>query len=199
MKLYISPTSPYARKVLVAIHEKGAADRVTPVVVDPWTNPPALLAVSPAGKVPALDTGHGPGLADSWAILLHLDAVLDGPALLPTDGEARARAVRLAGLGQALTDAAFFVVSENRRNPEEQIPALAARQIEAARRMLAALEVDDAAVGAPFDLGGITLAVALAYLDLRHASLGWRDAAPRLAHWYAAAAERPSMRATRFD
>jgi hypothetical protein len=52
MKLFYNRPSPYARKVLVFIHEKKLADAVDLVAVDPWTDPPELLAATPLAKVP---------------------------------------------------------------------------------------------------------------------------------------------------
>ena len=48
-----------------------------------------------------------------------------------------------------------------------------------------------------FDLGDITLAVALEYLDFRLPDIDWRAATPGLADWLAEAGMRPSMLATR--
>jgi glutathione S-transferase len=47
-----------------------------------------------------------------------------------------------------------------------------------------------------FDIGTISIACALGYLDLRFASEGWRTSRPRLAAWAAALAKRPSLAAT---
>jgi glutathione S-transferase len=47
-----------------------------------------------------------------------------------------------------------------------------------------------------FDIGTISIACALGYLDLRFASEGWRSTRPRLAEWTAAIGKRPSLEAT---
>ena len=52
MKLLASPTSPYARKLRVVAHELGLALPVEDTA--PMTDPAALLAANPLGKVPAL-------------------------------------------------------------------------------------------------------------------------------------------------
>ena len=46
------------------------------------------------------------------------------------------------------------------------------------------------------DIGDITLAVALGYLDFRFPDVDWRAARPDLARWFAAFDARPSMIAT---
>lgn len=197
MKLYVARTSPYARKVQVLIHEKEATGLVEVVAVDPWTDPGALQAAVPSGKVPALVTGDGWSLGESWAIADYLDAVLPGRRLLPADGAGRWRGLRLSALAQGLTDAAFAAVMEGRRPEGERSPAWVARQMAAIARTLSAL---DAAVpdlqADGFGLGGLSVAVALDYLDFRHAGLDWRAACPALAVWFAQHIGRPSLCAT---
>jgi glutathione S-transferase len=68
MKLFYNRPSPYARKVLVFIHEKKLADAVDLVAVDPWTDPPELLAATPLAKVPALLTEDRLLIVESTAI-----------------------------------------------------------------------------------------------------------------------------------
>jgi glutathione S-transferase len=48
----------------------------------------------------------------------------------------------------------------------------------------------------PLNIGAIAVASALSYLDFRFADHDWRSRRSRLAGWYEAFSERPSMRAT---
>lgn len=57
-----------------------------------------------------------------------------------------------------------------------------------------AAEVADGSEG--LDLGRITAACALGYLDFRFPQEDWRGAHPRLSAWYAGIAERPAFQAT---
>lgn len=203
MKLYVNGTSPYARKVLVVVREKGLDSAVETVLCDPWSDPAALLAVNPLSKVPALDLEDGTTLVDSDLIAEWLDASGPAPRLLAPIGPARWRALRLAALARGVTDAAFAAVLEGRRPEAERSATWVSRQTAALRRAVPALEKARFPAGEPedperFDLGDIGLAVALAYLDFRHAALGWRSLAPRLADWYDEVGRRPSMQATAF-
>ncbi len=45
------------------------------------------------------------------------------------------------------------------------------------------------------DIGTLTVACALWYLDLRFADFGWRDRFPSVESWYGAFARRPSLQA----
>ncbi|WP_142847593.1 glutathione S-transferase family protein [Telmatospirillum sp. J64-1] len=197
MKLFVNKTSPYARKVLVLLQEKGEAGaRVAVVQTDPWASPEDLLAVNPASKVPSLETDDGWSLGESWAIAEYLDAVLPGPRLLPAEGEARWRELRLAAMAQALTDAAFDAAIESRRPEGERSPGWVARQMAAAVRMIAALESEAEILAGGFGLGALSVGAALDYVAFRHADLQWRETAPRLAAWHAEIIRRPSFQAT---
>lgn len=195
MKLYIAKTSPYARKVLALIHEKGAS--VDVVTLDPWIDPADLQSAVPSGKVPALVTDEGWSLGESWAVADYLDATLPGRRLLPADGPARWRGLRLSALAQGLLDAAFSAVIEGRRPVGERSPAWVARQKAAIARTVPVLDaaVDDLTAEG-FGLGGLSVACALDYLDFRHGDLDWRAGCPALAGWFATVIDRPCLRAT---
>ena len=48
----------------------------------------------------------------------------------------------------------------------------------------------------PVDLAQIALGALLGYLDFRSPDKDWRQAAPKVAAWYATLCERPSLRET---
>ncbi len=83
------------------------------------------------------------------------------------------------------------------RPAERQWPAWRETQEEKARSALGEFERQVAGWPADrLDIGVIALASALGYLDLRFPDMGWRDASPGLAAWFAGFDQRPSMRAT---
>jgi glutathione S-transferase len=47
-----------------------------------------------------------------------------------------------------------------------------------------------------FDLGDVSLACLLGYLDFRHPAIAWRSAWPGLACWFDAVSRRPSLAST---
>ena len=57
MKLHWSPRSPYVRKVMIAAHEMGLADRLQTVrtVVGGTTPHLELMRDNPLGKIPTLE------------------------------------------------------------------------------------------------------------------------------------------------
>jgi glutathione S-transferase len=77
------PGSPYGRAVMIALEEKGASYRMSPVAAGTFRSP-EHLARHPLGKVPVLDHGDY-RLYETQAILRYLDRVLPQPALTPAD------------------------------------------------------------------------------------------------------------------
>lgn len=198
MKLFLNKTSPYARLVMVVIHEKRLADRVELAWTDPWATPPELLAVNPLAKVPALVTDGGLSMLDSACICAHLDDVGSGPALLPAEATERLPALMKYGLGRGLIDVAFGVTIERRfANPGTK-PALAERWLAAVERTTAAVEKDPALLSEHEhpDIGDLALAVGLAYVEFRLAEMRWRTSAPVTGKWLDRMSERRSMRLT---
>src|SRR5262245_62048128 len=90
MKIYGFPLSPFVRKVVVAVKEKGIEAEIVPT--NPQHPDDAFIACSPFRKIPAMDDG-GFKLADSTAIITYLDAQYDGLALLPDEPKARGKAI----------------------------------------------------------------------------------------------------------
>lgn len=90
MKLYGTSYSPYVRKVLVALAEKGVEAEHEPLFFH--DKDPAFQAASPLGKIPAFED-DGYLLADSSAILHYLEAKYPTPSLIPTEAKTRGRAI----------------------------------------------------------------------------------------------------------
>lgn len=181
MELYTSPTSPYARLVRVTLVEKQLDERVGYRFVDPWTSPPALLAINPACRVPALITPGGHALTEAGVIVLFLERRYPEPRLIPRDA---VEAVH-ARLGQALgcLDAGTGVITERRHG--DPTTALTRRRAEALERALegVARGVEAGRTGDP-DLGDLAAAVALDWVDFRFADeIQWRARYPAVAAW----------------
>jgi len=193
-KLHWSPTSPYVRKVMVAAHELGLAGRLDLVPTRVETVVADVAGDNPLGRIPALVLPDGTTLFDSLVIAEFFDDS-GGGALFPRSGPARWRTLTLHALGHGAIDATIAIVGERRRpTAERSATFLAARQAEIGRA-LDALEREPLAA-AP-DIATITVAVALGYLEFRLPEHRWREGRPRLAQWYGAFANRPSMEATR--
>lgn len=198
MKLFHSDRSPYVRKVMVCAHEAGLVDRVEllPSNAHPVDRDRTIIIHNPLGQVPTMILDDGTVLADSGVICEYIDSISDA-GIFPRDGSLRWTALFEQALGDGLIVAALVARYEKAVRPaDKQWDAWHDAHIDKIRTTLDAFEARASGFGDRFDIGSITLACALSYLDFRFAHLAWRESYPALAQWHAAVSERPSMRAT---
>jgi len=195
MKLYSSPTSPYARKARILIIELGLEEVVEVYNTVPMENPAELQASNPIGKVPSLQLDDGSSLYDSPVICEYIDAQ-NGNRFLPASGDARWDCLRRQALCDGVIDASFNRTMERLKSAEQQSAMWLERWVNAIARSLNEIERDIAGQGDRFDLGDVTAAAALGYLDLRHGDLDWRHGHDDLAAWFETVSQRPSISAT---
>lgn len=196
MRLRYSPTSPFVRKVTVTALELGLDARITRVPANGWDPTTDLVRDNPLSKVPTLVLDSGECLYDSPVICEYLDT-LAGGRLLPASGAPRWTALRRQALADGLLDAAVLVFVERGRRPEAlRWPAWIGFQLDAVSRALDVLEGEADALAAAPTLGEIAIGCALGWIEFRKVAADWRDGRPRLAHWYAGIAARPSFAAT---
>jgi len=196
MKLYITTPSPFARKCRIVAREKGLADRVEEIAVDPYANAPELLGSNPVVQVPVLIAEDGLPITDSPHICEYLDALGAGPRLLPPEGPDRLRVRRLETLGNAALEMGVKLVLEKRRPESERSPSWIDRWTANMDRALDALEAAGPDAGA-LDIGVITAGVAVSWISFRHPDHDWKSGRPRLVALQAALEARPSFVETR--
>jgi glutathione S-transferase len=90
MILYGSSFSPYVRKTMAYLAEKGLSAELKPVRFQ--DQDPAFRQASPFGKMPGFSDGDF-AISDSTAIITYLEAKHPKPPLIPTEPRARARTV----------------------------------------------------------------------------------------------------------
>ena len=197
MKLHWSPRSPFVRKVMIVVHERGLVDRITCVRTVAATSKPhaELMRDNPLSKIPTLVLDDGTVLYDSPVISEYLDALDGDSKLFPSEPKARLEALRRQALGDGFLDLLVLLRDERMRaQPSEAHKASAALRKAA---VLKNLEADTPALAsAPFGIGHVSIGCALSYLDFRYADEDWRKDHPRIASWHTAFAARPSVRAT---
>ena len=199
MKLFYSATSPFVRKVLVAAIELGLRERIEflPAKAHVIDRDRTIIEKNPLGQVPTFITDDGAVLYDSRVIVEYLD-VLGNGKLIPRDGAARWNVLTEHSLADGVLNAALLARYEGALRPEElRWRDWSAAQLDKVACGLAALETRAARFGERVDLATIAFGCALGYLDFRFATLGWRDAHPNAAAWFARFGERGSMVATR--
>lgn len=199
MKLYGSPGSPFARKVRIVLAEKNIPhDYIIARGSAPDSPVPAF---NPLAKIPTLVRDDGRGLYDSVVIVEYLDAMGEGPRLIPENFEERIEVKRWEALGDGITEATVNINHEYREPADKQRPAeWFARQQLKIERGLAVME-RDLGGGAFCCCGRYTLAdiaagYALAYLDFALPAFTWRSAHPALAKLAERLAQRASFSTT---
>jgi len=196
MQLHWSPRSPYVRKVIIAAHEMGLADRLECVrTVVGGTKPHLeLMTRNPLGKIPTLELEDGGVVYDSFVAIAYLDTLHAGPKLIPAGGAAWLTALRRHALGNGMLDVALAALGERFRPADRRSePHLALWHLKL-RTCVEALEREAEALAVEsFDLGHLAIGVALAYLDFRFDEMRWREGHPKLADWHATFNARPSV------
>ncbi len=197
MLIYGALISPFVRKVCIAAAEKGVAWELAPT--RPASDDPGFRAASPFGKIPAMQDGDFT-LSDSSAIVAYLDAKHPAPALLPSDPQARGRAVWFDEFADTVLAPSGLKVLFNRLVGPKifKIPgdeALAAQGEAELPRLYSYLEgvcpAQGWLAGETFGLADIAVASMLrtmVYVDLFPPP----DGHPAIAAWYGRVSERPA-------
>ena len=198
MKLISATPSPYARKVRIALAEKGLAFELVTEV--PWNEDTRTPLHNPLEKLPILLLDDGTSVYESHYILEYLEVKHPAPPLLPADPDGVLEAQRLQVLGDGICDAFVLLFFERMRPAEHRSAPWMARQrrkVEGGVREIARSIGSRAwAVGDRFGLGDIAVGTAMAYLDVRFPDFEWRGNFPDLALYVDRLGERPSFRST---
>ena len=198
MKLYTSPTSPYARKVRVVLAEKKIECEF--IDEDPWSENTAIAQLNPLGKIPVLILDDGTAIYDSRVIVGYLDTVSPVSRLIPEPSRQRIAVQRWEALADGICDAASAIVREQKRPAKQQSKDWIDRHFRKIRlgvqELAKDLEDKTWCNGEGYSLADIATGCALGYLDLRHPSIDWRAEFPNLAKLTERLAKRPSFAET---
>lgn len=199
MKLYGDLLSPFVRMSMITAMECGLGTRVQLVGthVKPTEVNPDMEKLSPAGKIPILETEHGHAVYDSRVIMEYFCHTSGNKKLLPDEGNKHFRVLTLLALAQGLGDAAVALRYETFARPKEKNwpeyeTRLRARLSASCREMEAKWRTELA----EFNLGSIAAAVVLHYIDVRALAPNWRKDFPWLGEWHSGFITRESFRNT---
>lgn len=203
MQLFVTPASPWVRRVVVGIKELGLEDRIT-LIPTRWphdwatkTTPftPEFADATAVGRIPALVTPDGLRLVDSFVILEYLNAEHGDHRLLPAQGAARWQILSQTAIAAGALEAQISRRAELLRTSDQSADFIEKMKVRALR-CFAALDNEVASFKDAPDLAQITIGAACGFADFRYAQDDWRQVAPRLASWYKTFSQRPSMLAT---
>ncbi len=196
MKLYGALLSPFVRKVALIAAEKGIAYEL--VLSSPGNPDPDFAKASPFGKIPAIRDGDYM-LADSSAIVHYLEARQPAPAMLPSEPQARGRAVWFDEFADTILAEAGLKIVFNRlvaprllKLPyDEEVAKQGEAELPAILAYLESAVPQQGWLAGNFSLGDVAVASMLRTLTyVGHLP----DAAtyPRTMAWYARLGERPA-------
>jgi len=198
MQLIMSPASPFVRKIRVLIREATLLDVIEEVYITttPLASASEALAANPLGRIPSLVRDEGPALYDSRVISRYLDDYASAN-LYPTSR--LWEVLTLEATGEGIMDSTVSMSYEERLRPQEKQSEdwIEAQWSKASRALDAICARWMSHLEGPLNMGQISVACALSYIDLRHDARNWRDGRKTLADWHAAFETRQSMVDTR--
>ncbi len=194
MQLIMSPASPFVRKIRVLVREAKLTDVVEEVNIatTPLASASEAVAANPLGRIPALIRDEGPALYDSRVISRYLDDYA-GSGLYPSSR--LWEILTLEATGDGVMDSTVSMSYEMWLRPEEKQSedwinaqwGKVERTLDAiGSRWMSHLE-------GPLNMGQISVACALSYIDFRHDVRNWREGRKALADWHAGFSDRQSM------
>lgn len=194
MKLYVTPTSPYARLAMIVRLEKGLADRVELVWTRTRKADDPMLAINPSGRIPFLLLDDGTGYEDTDVIVPYLDSLVSPRRFEPPGGEAYWPFCRVRAMARSMLDGISVWAREVVRPANEQSPGIIEHERRRAGRMA---DYFESIVGEPPLAGDLNSAQLILFCALdverRLPALDWRAGRPGLADWYARMLDLPSI------
>jgi len=204
--LYGAAYNVYVRAVRLALAEKGVQYQLIELDLGAEEGAPAnYLHHASFMRIPAFEHA-GERLYEASAITRYIDEAFDGPALMPPSPRERARVNQVISIienyGYRPMVWSIFVercraAVAGRRADEDKIAA-------AVPQVAYALDALEEMTESPHLLGGdaptladLHLAAMLAYGTLAPEGATLVEARPRLARWWSAMKQRPSMQETR--
>jgi glutathione S-transferase len=194
--LRASPSSPFVRKVRMAIDVVGLTAGVKIEPSNTMDASDSVRSQNPLGKIPTLLLEDGTALYDSRVIVEYLDERAGGGKLIPANGKERLLALRLQALADGIMDAGVLQIYEKRWRPEDKwVSKWTDHQAGKVARGFASLEQDPPDL-ASIHIGHLGVGAALGWFDFRFEG-SWRPQHPRLVKWLDEfAAKVPSFKET---
>lgn len=198
IQLVSATPSPYARKVRIALAEKGVPFELVTTV--PWNADTITSEHNPLEKIPILIADDGEAWYESRFILEYIEVAHPEPPLLPRDPRAALAARRFEVLADGVCDAGVLTFFERQRPEQCRSGAWLARQrrkIDGGIAEIARLAPEDGyCVENRFGLADIAVGSALGWLALRMPDLDWQSRHPNLVRLCERLETRESFRAT---
>ena len=181
-KVISATPSPYARKVRIALAEKGVPFELITEV--PWDKTTRTPEFNPLEKLPILLRDDGDPIYESHLIMAFIERTHPKPALVPADDAGWLTAKRVEVLCDGVCDAFVLSFFERMRDEAHQSQEWLARQRRkidgGLTEMSRLLGARDWFIGDGFTLADLAAATAVGYLQVRWPEIDWRQTYPAL-------------------
>ena len=195
LRLISATPSPYARKVRIALQEKGIPFELLTEV--PWDSSTSTPRFNPLEKLPVLILEDGSSVYESSFILQYLEVKYPETPMMPSNMDDALTARKLEVLCDGVCDAVVLTFFERMR-PGGGSPEWLSRQrrkIDGGVAEIAKIVGDKQwAVGDRFSLGDIAAGTVTGYLSVRFSEMPWRTLHPNLAALSDRLETRPSFK-----
>lgn len=199
MKLYVTPTSPYARLTMIVRLELGFADRVELAWTRTRQPDDPMLDFNPSGRVPYLRLDDGTGFEDTDLIVEFLDRLSPPRRFARPEIEKAGADVywdfrRQEAIARSMLDGLSVWGREVVRPANEQSPGIIVHESRRADRLADTFEglVSGDVLSGPMNLPQLLLFCAL-NMNARLPAFDWRKDRPNLAAWFDRMLEIPSV------
>lgn len=195
-RLISATPSPYARKVRIALAEKGIPFALATEV--PWNSDTETPRWNPLEKLPVLIAPDGSSVFESRYVLEWLEIRHPDPPLAPRDGDGILAMKRLEVIADGACDALLLLFWEKQRqHPSPEWTARQQRKVDGGVATLARdIGEREHAVAGRLTCADIAVGALLRYMDVRWPDYPWRSRHPGLSRYSDRLEQRPSFRAT---
>ena len=191
MKLYVTPTSPYARLAMIVRLEKGL-DGIELVWTRTRVPDDPILAFNPSGRIPFLHLDDGSGFEDTDVIVDYMDALAPPCRFAPPAGDAYWPFRRRRAMARSMLDGVAVWAREIIRPEGERSPGIVDHERRRATRLADRFEAEIETFDGPLDMPQLFLFCALD-MERRLPEFDWRAGRPGLAARHTRLAALPAV------
>ncbi|KAF4552933.1 Hypothetical protein D9617_8g049460 [Elsinoe fawcettii] len=192
---------PYARKVRIALQEKGIPFKLQTEV--PWNTDTKTPSYNPLEKLPVLIPDDGRlAVYESHYIMEWLEAKHPDPPLMPTDIDDKLFAKQVEVVADGVCDALVIAFFEGQRDADKQSQPWKDRQMRKVQGGLTALATwversgGDFLIGNEFGHADIAAGSLLGFMNVRWPDHSWKKDHPKLVQYWEKLEKRESFKTT---
>lgn len=187
MKLFYSPTSPFARACRVIVRDAGLMPQISEEIAQTRTVGTPYFDISPIGRIPALVV-EGRLIADTRDIAIYVDQITQGNWI----GEETPLAQTYRQMAFGFLDGIAVWFRETKRDSALQSSTIIEFEKDRIAHVLPWLDAQSFACR-DWNFAGVILACAYEFANFGQLDIDWEGLAPDLTSWIKEQCQRPSM------